>query len=47
MNYILMEIFPESVANSIYKVCIHQVAELYILEEQKDVERTVKTVKFI
>ena len=32
MNYILMEIFPEAVANSIFKFCIHPVAELNILD---------------
>ena len=47
MNYILMEIFPEPAANNIFKCCIHPMAELYILEEQKDAERTIKTVKFI
>ena len=37
MNYILMEIFPEAVANSIFKLCIHPVAELYILEKRKEI----------
>ena len=37
MNYILMEIFPEAVANSIFKFCIHPVAELYILDKQKKI----------
>ena len=36
MNYILMEIFPEAVANSIFKFCIHPVAELYILEKRRE-----------
>ena len=36
MNNILLEIFPEAVANSIFKFCIHPVAELYILDTQKD-----------
>ena len=31
MNYILMEIFPEAVANSIFKLCIHPVADAFIL----------------
>jgi hypothetical protein len=35
MNDILMEIFPEAVANSIFELCIHPVAELYILERQE------------
>ena len=47
MNSLLLEIFPEAVAHSIFKFCIHPVAELYILEEQKDAERTIKTIKFI
>ena len=29
--------FPEAVANSIFKFCIHPVAELYILEKQKQI----------
>ena len=33
-----MEISPVAVANSIFKVWIHPVAELYILEKQKDNE---------
>ena len=37
MNDILMEIFPEAVVNRIFKFCIHPVAELYILEEQKKI----------
>ena len=37
MNYILMEIFPEAVANSIFKFCIHPVAELYSLDKQKKI----------
>ena len=37
MNYILMEIFPEVVAHSIFKFCIHPVAELYILEKRKEI----------
>ena len=47
MNDILMEMFPEAVANSIFKLCIHPVAEMYILENKKDVEWTIKTVKYI
>jgi len=37
MNNILLEIFPEAVANSIFKFCIHPVAELYILDKQKKI----------
>ena len=35
MNYILMEIFPETISNLIVRFNIHPVAELYILERQK------------
>jgi hypothetical protein len=31
-----MEIFPEAVANSIFKFCIHPVAELYISEKRRE-----------
>jgi len=37
MNDILMEIFPEALANRIFKFCIHPLAELYILEKQKQI----------
>ena len=37
MHDILMEIFPEAVANRIFKFCIHPLAELYILEKQKHI----------
>ena len=37
MNDILMEMFPEAVANSILKFCIHPVAELYILDKQNKI----------
>ena len=35
MNDILMEIFPEAVANTIFKICVYLVGEgrPYILEE--------------
>ena len=35
MHDILMEIFPEALANRIFKFCIHPLAELYILEKHK------------
>ena len=37
MNDILMKIFPEALANRIFKFCIHPLAELYILEKQKQI----------
>ena len=37
MHDILMEIFPEALANRIFKFCIHPLVELYILEKQKQI----------
>ena len=37
MRDMLMGIFPEAVANRIFKFCIHPVSELYILEKQKQI----------
>ena len=37
MNDILMEIFPEALANRIFKFCIHPLAELYISEKQNNI----------
>ena len=31
MNSLLLEIFPEAVANTIFKVCIHPLADAFIL----------------
>ena len=36
MNDSLMEIFPEDATINIFRFCIHLVAELYILEKQKE-----------
>ena len=39
MNQVLLNIFPELVANKVFWFTIHPVAELYIEEKQKEILR--------
>ena len=49
MNNILLKIFPEAIANNIFKFCVHPIAELYILEYRnkliKDITRTLNILE--